>query len=142
MYTNTTAWIKNLPKNLIGFHELFDEFEKTFEKPNPNYPPYNIIEYEEGYDIEIAVAGFQKDDLVVKETRRNGIRFLEVSSKKKSEKKEGVVYRGIAERNFSLSFKLHSDLKVDEITLKNGLLVISFEYEETKNPNKTYTIND
>ena len=52
----------------IGFDNIFDHFENMFDGdvmtiPQVNYPPYNIVRTGDNtYDIELALAGFSKED--------------------------------------------------------------------------------
>ena len=55
----------------VGFDNIFDHFERMFDGdvmniPQVNYPPYNIVKTGElTYDIELALAGFSKNDIDV-----------------------------------------------------------------------------
>ena len=55
----------------VGFDNIFDHFESMFDNevfqvPQVNYPPYNIVKTGSNtYDIEVALAGFSKDDIDV-----------------------------------------------------------------------------
>ena len=94
----------------IGFDNIFDHFENMFDGnvmtiPQVNYPPYNIVRTGDNtYDIELALAGFSKEDINV-EYENN---VLTVKSIKKAEETEeqadGVIHRGISKRMFSKSF--------------------------------------
>ena len=57
----------SLNRALLGFDSLFNDFESRFANQiNQNYPPYNVIKHDEDtYEIEIAVTGFDKDEVVV-----------------------------------------------------------------------------
>ena len=59
--------LETLPRFAIGFDRMFDELARTQEKlNNSNYPPYNIIRTAETeYAIEVAVAGFEEEELDV-----------------------------------------------------------------------------
>ena len=116
----------------IGFDDMFDQFESMLGNGSlgvqTNYPPYNIRKAgKDKYAIEVAVAGFNKDDVEV-EYEDN---FLTVKTKhvKKSEDKEGdeVIHRGISQRSFARSFTIADDVKVNGAELKDGLLTISCE---------------
>ena len=88
----------------VGFDDIFDHFERMFDGdvmniPQVNYPPYNIVKTGENtYDIELALAGFSKDDINV-EYENN---VLTVKSIKKADEKDeqakGVIHRGISKR--------------------------------------------
>ena len=56
----------------IGFNNVFDHFESMLNDdfglrvPSINYPPYNIVETSKNkYDIEVALAGYNKKDIDV-----------------------------------------------------------------------------
>ena len=54
----------------IGFDDMFDQFESMLGNGSlgvqTNYPPYNIRKAgKDKYAIEVAVAGFNKDDVEV-----------------------------------------------------------------------------
>ena len=54
----------------IGFDDMFDQFESMLGNGSlavqSNYPPYNIRKAgKDKYAIEVAVAGFNKDDVEV-----------------------------------------------------------------------------
>ena len=49
----------------IGFDKLFSDMERI-SNINDNFPPYNVIKSsEDTYIIELAVAGFSKDELFI-----------------------------------------------------------------------------
>ena len=126
----------------VGFDDIFDNFERMFDGdvmniPQVNYPPYNIVKTGENtYDIELALAGFSKDDINV-EYENN---VLTVKSIKKADEKDeqanGVIHRGISKRMFTKSFTVADDVEVKGAELKDGLLKVSLEriIPESKKP--------
>ena len=126
----------------IGFDNIFDHFENMFDGdvmtiPQVNYPPYNIVRTGDNtYDIELALAGFSKEDINV-EYENN---VLTVKSIKKAEETEeqadGVIHRGISKRMFSKSFTVADEVEVKGAELKDGLLKVSLEriIPEAKKP--------
>ena len=115
----------------IGFDSMFDQFESMLGNGGmvqSNYPPYNIRKAgKDKYAIEVAVAGFNKDDVEV-EFEDN---FLTVRTKKidKTVEKDGdeIIHKGISQRSFSRSFTIADDVKVSEAQLQDGLLTINCE---------------
>ena len=115
----------------IGFDSMFDQFESMLGNGGmvqSNYPPYNIRKAgKDKYAIEVAVAGFNKDDVEV-EFEDN---FLTVRTKKidKTVEKDGdeIIHKGISQRSFSRSFTIADDVKVSDAKLQDGLLTISCE---------------
>jgi molecular chaperone IbpA len=109
----------------VGFDSMFDRFFGDVEKSESatGYPPYNIRKDEENiYTIEMAVAGFSKEDLEAE--LKEGI--LTVRSKQGQEDGE-YLHRGIAKRAFSRSFTLSDDVVIKGADLINGMLTISLE---------------
>ena len=48
----------------VGFDTIFDRFFNMDVGPQQSYPPYNIRKQSEfQYTIELALAGFSKDDI-------------------------------------------------------------------------------
>ena len=120
----------------VGFDNVFDHFERMFDDDSffrsptmSNFPPYNIVKTGKNtYDVELALAGFSKDDIEVQYEDN----MLTVKSKQKDEKseskdEEGVLHRGISKRWFSKSFTIADDVEVKGAELKDGLLKISME---------------
>ena len=115
----------------IGFENMFDQFESMLGNGGMvqnNYPPYNIRKAgKDKYAIEVAVAGFNKDDVEVEFEDK----LLTVRTKKvnKTVEKDGdeIIHKGISQRSFSRSFTIADDVKVDGAELKDGLLTINCE---------------
>jgi molecular chaperone IbpA len=123
----------------VGFDNVFDHFERMFEDdfrvPSVNYPPYNIVKTGTNkYDIEVALAGYNKKDIDVSYQDN----MLHIKSKKdeKEDKEDGVIHKGIAKRYFSKSFTIADDVEVKGAELKDGLLKVSLEriVPESKKP--------
>lgn len=108
--------IPELNRALIGFDELFNHINQT-------YPPYNIIKTEHGYQIELAVSGFDKSELTV--TQKD--HALEITGTKAKKASEYVV-QTLAYRNFKKVFQIHEGLEVDKIRHQNGVLVIDLTH--------------
>ena len=115
----------------IGFDDMFDQFESMLGNGGMvqnNYPPYNIRKAgKDKYAIEVAVAGFNKDDVEVE--YEDNLLTVKTKDVKRAEEKEGdeVIHRGISQRSFARSFTIADDVKVNGAELKDGLLTISCE---------------
>ena len=124
----------------VGFDNVFDHFERLIDSDFrglsvANFPPYNIVKTGENtYDIEVALAGFGKDDIEVEYADN----MLNIKSKKVEDKdaKEGVLHKGISKRYFSKTFTVAYDVVVNGAELKDGLLKVSMEriIPEAKKP--------
>ena len=129
---NNLSIFNNLRPITVGFDDMFDHFEHMmddsfFRGTVGNFPPYNIVKTGENtYDVELALAGFSKNDIEV-EYKEN---LLTVKSKKQEETKDedgNIIHRGISKRMFSKSFTIANDVEVKGAELKDGLLKVSME---------------
>ena len=110
----------------VGFDSIFDRFFDMDTTRDSGYPPYNIRKINEAqYVIEIALAGFSKDDIEVEVTEGT----LAVRSKKEEETNgdESFVHKGIAKRSFLRTYTLSDDVVVQGADLKDGMLIINLE---------------
>ena len=130
--TKNLSIFNNLKPFTVGFDDMFDHFEHMmddsfFRGTVGNFPPYNIVKTGENtYDVELALAGFSKNDIEV-EYKEN---LLTVRSKKQEETKDedgNIIHRGISKRMFSKSFTIANDVEVKGAELKDGLLKVSME---------------
>ena len=131
-YTFNTS---TLAKHLIGFDPIFDRILGTVEEPKP-FPPYNIRKVTDtSYNIEIAVAGFEKDEIDI--TLEDHILTVTGTRKSKADESE-FIYKGIAERNFTRKFTLSDDVEVNFADIFNGILMIALKRNipEEKKPKK------
>ena len=130
MTRNLSVWNSLRPFS-VGFDSIFDEFDRMLESTeryNTNYPPYNIHRVDEhNYKIEVALAGYSKEDIEIELKENN----LTVRNKPKekvvNENGNGVIHKGISTRQFERSFTISEDIKVKDAELKNGLLAIDLE---------------
>ena len=125
------------PRSLfVGFEPLFSELERlTSGTPGQdNYPPHNIVKLDdEHFSIEMAVAGFSKDDVEVE--LKDGTLTISGS---KTEDERNYAHKGISSRKFSKSFRLAEYVVVDDADLANGVLVVNLRVDipEEKRPQK------
>ena len=121
------------PKSaFIGFDRLLDDMQFAASHANDHYPPHNIIkENDNEYLIELAVAGFTKDDIEISQKERS----LKITGKYTSKGRE-VIHRGISTRNFERRFRLSEYVQVTGATFQDGLLAVSLKLEipEEKQP--------
>ena len=109
----------------IGFDQVFDRLSQLSQNlPKiPSYPPYNIKKMDdEHYVIEMAVAGFGKQNLDI-ELKED---VLTISGSLDAEDKD-YLYQGIANRAFTRKFTLADTVVVKNAELVNGLLKIALE---------------
>lgn len=111
----------------VGFDRIFDELARTAGTLNAsNYPPYNIVRTaEQEYDIEIAVAGFEEEELDVE--LQNGELIVRGENKAESERVGNYLHQGIASRNFTRKFALADNVEVRGASVRNGIMTIKLE---------------
>ena len=136
MQNNLTTFDRNkfIPYS-IGFDNLFDRlFDIDLESSN-SYPPYNISKVDDNnYIIEMALAGFNKDDIEIELADSE----LTVRSKKREDlnKDVNLIHQGISHRSFNRKFTLSEEILVKNAEMKNGMLIIKLEkfIPENKKP--------
>ncbi len=117
----------------IGFDDMFDQFESMLGNGSlsmqSNYPPYNIKRTgKDKYSIEVALAGFNKKDVEVEfEDNLLTVRTKQINKSEDKNEDGEILHKGISQRQFSRSFTIADDVKVDGAELKDGLLTINCE---------------
>ena len=128
--TNKALSIFNQLRPLsVGFDDVFNHFESMFDYDMinvSNYPPYNIVKTGDNkYDVEVALAGFNKKDINV--SVENGMLTIDSKEDKSKDKDGEVIHKGISKRYFKKSFTISDDVEVKGAELKNGMLRVSME---------------
>ena len=122
----------------VGFDDIFDQLSTLSSYDTSNYPPYNIKKVDkEKYQLEMALAGFTKTDVIV-EVKEN---TLTISGKVSDKDTDTFVHRGIAQRSFKWQWTLAEHLEVTNAVLKDGVLKVDMKLNlpEEKKP-KTITV--
>lgn len=125
---NTTVGFEPILKKLA---EISDTMPKI-----PTYPPYNIRKVDENkYVIELAVAGFGKQDLEI-ELQDGTLKIA--GNVQNEETDDNYIFKGIANRAFTRAFTLADTVEVKNADLVNGMLKIWLErfIPEDKKPKK------
>ena len=129
-----------LSQSTLGFDKFFDDVEKLLDmdvsKTNPSFPPHNIIKLDDThYVVELAVAGFSKDEIEI--TTQDGTLTI------KGEKQEGqanvqYLHRGIGTRSFTKQLTIADTVEVKGAEFKDGILRVGLEnvIPEAKKPRK------
>jgi molecular chaperone IbpA len=122
----------------LGFENFIRDVESILNETKPvnNFPPHNIIKLDENkYAVELAVAGFSKDEIDI-QVQENTLTI-------KGEKIEGTpnleyLHRGIGTRSFTKSITIADTIEVKGAEYKDGILRIGLEniVPEHKKPRK------
>ena len=116
--------LDSLSRALIGFDTMFDQMERRFaNQVSTNYPPFNILKWnEDQYEIQIAITGFEKEEIRV-EVEQNQLTVYG-ESKEMSLGDAMYIHRGLATRDFERTFTLAEHMEVKGASTKNGMLRI------------------
>ena len=125
----TTLNLDPFLRNAIGVHRTFENMLDRFEHVNTgNYPPYNIVQIDDdNYRVEIAVAGFSKDDISI--TVEDGQLDVRGESSEPRTAGETFLHQGISARAFERHFALADHVEVKGASVINGILMITLQRE-------------
>ena len=126
MNTLATLDRNRLTPYTVGFDSLLDRLFDTDTHSTGGFPPYNIIKNDEyNYQIEIALAGYDKKDIEIE--LKEGT--LSISSKKIDDdtSEKNLIHKGISHRSFKRTFTLSDEMKVKGAKMENGMLFIALE---------------
>lgn len=138
--TNMLNNFQNFDRFFIGSDLIlkqFNDLANTAVTAIKNYPPYNIKKVEDNkYVIEMAVAGFAKQDIELEFVDSNLIIKGNVESSEDEDK--NYLFKGISDRAFTRQFKLADNVEIKGADLFNGMLKIWLEaiIPENKKPKK------
>ena len=119
---NIDKFLNDIEKYSIGMDEWFNRFD-TVHESTTNYPPYNLIkESETEFRLELALAGYKKEDIRVS-TEWNKL-SIEAVKKEKTQDTGEYLHNGLAKRAFTRTWTLSDDVKVSDVKFEDGLLVI------------------
>ncbi|HPK08864.1 MAG TPA: Hsp20/alpha crystallin family protein [Saprospiraceae bacterium] len=121
------AWMKELDSN-----------NSTQTKSDSFNPPSNIMSTEDNYVIELAIPGFEKDQINIK--IENNV--LNVTGNRTQKEYKKIVRNEYDFLTFSRSFNLGKDVDQDSVSAEfvNGILTISLKKKEELKP-RTIEIN-
>jgi molecular chaperone IbpA len=122
----------------VGFEDTVKQLDSIARSTAKSfgYPPYNIVKVDENkYVIEVAVAGFSKQDLTVELKENSLVISGNLSTNAPS---ENYLYKGIADRAFTRTFNIADTVEIQNTYLMNGMLKVFLEnvIPEHKKPRK------
>ena len=121
--------IPSIHKFGIGFDSIFADLNRLAQAPRgDNYPPYNIVKHDDdNYSIELAIAGFTKEDISIEVDQQQ----LIIKSKLKDADEDIVeleyLHKGISARHFERSFTLADHVIVKDAKMTDGILKVILE---------------
>lgn len=125
---NIYTLFPNIDRWALGYDTMLDTLKQMSETKN-TYPPYNITKNGDDYTVEMALAGFRKEDVEVKVHERTLTICSDIDDKDvPDEGKFGsVIHHGIAQRNFTTNFALGEFVEVVDAQMSDGILTIKLE---------------
>ena len=133
--TNAISRITWPRSSFGGFDRIWNELDtaltNSVDQTNV-FPRHNIVKAsDDSYLIELALAGYDHDDLSVE--LKEGV--LVIEGEKEDDSVE-YLHKGISTKKFRRTFRLNENVLVGEAKFVNGLLVISLEHKvpEEKKP--------
>ena len=117
---NLPELMEKINRNSIGLDDYLNKFWD--ESTKENYPPYNLIQLNNHESkLEIALAGFKKDNLKV----FTEFGKLHVEAKKEDSENVGeFIHKGLAQRSFQRVWTISDDTKVGSVKFEDGLLTV------------------
>ena len=117
---NLPELMEKISRNSIGMDEYLNRFWN--DTSTTNYPPYNLIQVNNHESkLEIALAGFKKDELQV----YTEFGKLYVKGRKEESEDDGTfVHQGLAQRSFKRIWTVTDDTKVGSVKFEDGLLSV------------------
>jgi molecular chaperone IbpA len=126
---NLSTILTQYPSASMSFDDVFDRLDAIIQSPNSfagmsaKYPPTNIQKTDDGFVIEMAVAGFKKNELVVTFNKRT--RMLKITGTKEPAESSVFLVKTLATRSFNVSQSLDNNLEVKDTKLEDGILTIN-----------------
>jgi|TARA_Y100000401_G_C8316331_1_gene222681 molecular chaperone IbpA len=120
LMTKHDELFKELFSNSIGMNRLFNRLANAEQS---NFPPYNIVHENGNIFVELALAGYSKDDIEV--VVEDGV--LSIEGLAASSRDGDFHHKGIASRRFKRSFSLGEHIEVKSAELKDGLLTVALQ---------------
>lgn len=113
------------------FNEALNQMLSPNSSLNTSYPPYNVILTDGGFEVQIAAAGFKREDMTI-ELKNN---LLTVSGAKVDDSAVKYHYRGIAGRSWKLSWTVQDGAEITGAKFQDGILSI-YGLNKPKEENK------
>jgi molecular chaperone IbpA len=129
MNMNINALLERLHRDMIGVDRFFDALQGDFVQTTGGYPPHNVEQLsEDDYRLTIAVAGFNREDIEL--TVREGMLIVEGRKQETDEdRSRNYLYKGIANRAFTKSFRMGEYIEVADANLIDGVLTVDLHRE-------------
>ena len=118
-------------KSFVGFDDIFNEINKTSLNNNSSNVAFDIIRFDNNkYQINIALAGVTYDQISINLLND----FLHVDIKEKIDNKSSqIIHKGIHSKTIKQTFRLETNIEVEETELRDGILKIKLYKKDLGN---------
>ena len=129
--------IHDLQRSWIGADRFFERFASMPTYEDTSYPRFNITkDGDNSYTIEVALAGYKKENIVVE--RKENVLSIHGEKSLKDVADESYLHRGITRKAFKRAFTISEDVRIDKATFVDGILTVDLHVEipEERRPRK------
>lgn len=117
-----------LVSSVLGFDDFFEHLDRLIDNAGtPSFPPSSVYKLTDGYEIEMALAGYKQEHVSVKhDKKRNQLIITGDNTQLPTEgdNTRAIVRQGIARRKFTTTFTIADNLEVSSASLVDGMLKI------------------
>lgn len=121
------------------FEDFFDIDLAIFDnlQPKSSFPKVNVIESDDAYEVDIAIAGFDKDDIKL-ELKDNDLFIRGNKQHDQHDETKRFLRREISSRSFKRIVRLPSKIDSDSIKAeyKNGIIKVNIKKDKFDEPDK------
>lgn len=126
-----------LNARFLGFDRLFGDIDRVLASAENSvgglgFPPFNLYKEPTGYSVELALAGYKKEDIYVRHDKKAGTLTIgsDGSEQELQPSSRQLLKGGIAARAFDRTFTVADNLVVKSAEMKDGLLTVVLETVE------------
>ena len=126
--------IHDLNRSWIGADRFFERFASMPTYEDNSYPRFNVTKDGDNYQIEVALAGYKKENIIVE--RVENVLSIHGEKSLKDVADESYLHRGITRKAFKRSFTISDDVRIDQASFVDGILTVDLHVEipEEKKP--------
>ena len=123
--------ITELEKYFVGFDKALDIWNSSNRGAVNDYPRFNIKKVSSGYEIQIALPGWSKEQITLT-LHKNQLMIKGMRKSKEGE--SNWIHKGISEKSFERAFNLDADLEIVSANFKDGMLNVRLGYAASSMP--------
>ena len=119
--------IHDLNRSWIGADRFFERFASMPTYEDNSYPRFNVTKDGDSYQIEVALAGYKKENIIVE--RVENVLSIHGEKSLKDVADESYLHRGITRKAFKRSFTISDDVRIDNASFVDGILTVDLHVE-------------